>query len=248
MREVIKKIWKNIMYFFTKIYLIDKNIFLVNQINKIPKYELSYSQYGQDSYILHKLFNYKNKGVFLDVGGNDPINCNNTYLFEKSGWTGIAIEPQTDFNEAWENNRKTELLNYVIGEENKKVNFISGGEKENGLSGVEGYNKVSKNNQNKIEKEQKRLDSILIERNINKVDLLSIDVEGYEMNVLKSIDFKRIDIKVIVIENNIGFTWLPIVGKYFGNELGNNNIRRFLRRKGYKQIARIMCDDVFVKN
>lgn len=113
---------------------------------------------------------------------------------------------------------------------------------------MEGYNKVSKNNQNKIEKEQRRLDSILMERNMNKVDLLSIDVEGYEMNVLKSLDFNKIDVNVIVIENNIGFTWLPVIGKYFGNELGNNKIRKFLRKKGYKQIARIMCDDVFVKN
>lgn len=248
MRDQIKKIWKFIILRVSRVYILDKGVFIINKLENLPKEDNSYSQFKQDVYIKNKFFKDKQDGMFVDVGGNDPINCNNTYLFEKAGWTGIAIEPQTDFNEAWRNNRKAELLNYVIREENKKVNFISGGEKENGLSGVEGYNKVSKNNQNKIEKEQRRLDSILMERNMNKVDLLSIDVEGYEMNVLKSLDFNKIDVNVIVIENNIGFTWLPVIGKYFGNELGNNKIRKFLRKKGYKQIARIMCDDVFVKN
>lgn len=247
MRNFIKKIWKFLMYKISKFYILDKDIFLVNRLENIAKCNESYSQFGQDSYIYNKFFKNKVNGIFVDVGANHPVDCSNSYIFEQKGWTGLAIEPQERFRGLWKENRKTECLDYVIGEKAKKITFIDGGEEEHGLSGVEGYNKVSKNKQNKIEKDQVRLDFILISRNILNVDFLSVDVEGYEMEVLKSINFEKINIQVIVIENNIGFKWLPIVGKYFGNELGNNKIRRFLKNKGYKQVARIMCDDVFVK-
>lgn len=75
-------------------------MFIINKLENLPKEDNSYSQFKQDVYIKNKFFKDKQDGMFVDVGGNDPINCNNTYLFEKAGWTGIAIEPQTDFNEA----------------------------------------------------------------------------------------------------------------------------------------------------
>jgi FkbM family methyltransferase len=183
----------------------------------------------------------------VDVGGNEPIHCNNTYLFELNNWSGIAIEPQDKLRVLWSTNRKAECLDYVIGKEDKDVVFVEGGDEEHGLSGVDEFNKVSDKNKHKIVKHQKRLDEILLEKNLISIDFLSIDVEGYEMQVLESVDFEKVDIKVICIENNINFTNIPIIGKYIGGELGNNVIRKFLRKRGYRQVARLMCDDVFIK-
>ena len=57
MRKFIKRIWKKIMFSLTKIYLFDKSIYLVNQIENLPKSEKTYSQFGQDSYVFNILFN-----------------------------------------------------------------------------------------------------------------------------------------------------------------------------------------------
>ena len=236
------------MYRITKFY-IGKEVFLVNEIQNIPKFEKSFSQFGQDSYIFNKLFKNKNHGTFVDVGGNDPVNGNNTYLFEMNGWNGIAVEPQDKLRFLWKDLRKTKCLDSVIGPEEKQIVFVEGGDSENGLSGVKNFNKVSNKNPGKLEtvKMQKRLDQILIENNLQNLDYLSIDVEGYEMEVLKSIDFNKINIELICLENNSGFTTFPVIGEKLGSELGSYKIRRFLKSKNYKQVARIICDDIFIK-
>lgn len=203
----------------------------------------SYSQFGQDLFVFEKLFGRKKSGFFVDVGGHHPVEGNNTYLFEQNGWEGIAIEPQEKFRNMWVANRRADCLNCVIGDENKEVSFVEGGA-EDGFSGVEGFNKVSKDYK-KITCEQKKLADVLGGR--KDVDYLSIDVEGYEMNVLKGIDFTGINIKVIELENDLGLKWLPFIGKQLAKELGDNAIRIFLKKKGYKHVARIYCDDFFVK-
>jgi FkbM family methyltransferase len=248
MRKYIKHIWKSMMYFVIKMYLKDSNIHIINEVENLPKDQVTYSQFGQDTYVFNNLFNQRKNGVFVDVGANDPVKCSNTYLFETNGWTGLAIEPQDTLRDLWPKTRKTICIDNVIGPETKDITFVEGDESEHGLAGIKGFNKVSENNQKEIIKKQRRLDEILIERNITKVDYLSIDVEGYEMSVLESIDFSKVYIQVIGIENDLGFEHLPFIGKKLASELGNKKIREFIISKGYKQVGRIMCDDFFIKN
>lgn len=57
----------------------------------------SNSQAGQDIFVLSCL-NYKRNGTFLEIGSNDPININNSYILEKEyGWSGIMIEYEPRF-------------------------------------------------------------------------------------------------------------------------------------------------------
>ena len=64
-----------------------------------------------------------------------------------------------------------------------------------------------------------------------KIDLLSLDTEGGELEILKHIDFEKFDIKAIVVENQ--YDPAPI--------------RDFLKTKGYGLAQHIQIDDVFVK-
>jgi hypothetical protein len=50
----------------------------------------------------------------------------------------------------------------------------------------------------------RRLDELLDECQIQHVDFLSIDVEGGELGVVKSLDFSRINVIAMAIENNYG--------------------------------------------
>ena len=68
------------------------------------------------------------------------------------------------------------------------------------------------------------------------IDYLSLDIEGAEFAVLKTIDFEKVDIKVISLENFM-------IGKIFEGE--GTTIRYFLSGKGYKKVATVGQDDIY---
>jgi hypothetical protein len=65
----------------------------------------NYSQIGQDIFV-QKLIG--NAGYFVEIGGHHPININNTYLLELSGWNGISLDI-VDYRDEWKI-RKTPFL------------------------------------------------------------------------------------------------------------------------------------------
>lgn len=74
------------------------------------------------------------------------------------------------------------------------------------------------------------LNDLLNEQNISHVDYLSIDTEGGEFDILRSIDFSRISIDVIDVENNYREAFEP-----------------FLATFGYKKIASLGADEIYKK-
>ena len=62
-------------------------------VDKIPRqyFVKSYSQEGEDM-ILRRLFERKDKGVYIDVGAHHPKKFSNTYYFYKKGWSGINLD------------------------------------------------------------------------------------------------------------------------------------------------------------
>jgi hypothetical protein len=68
----------------------------------------SYSQAGQDLYALQ--FN-KNKlnGYFIDIGCQDPIFINNTYLLEQHGWNGLSFDIE-NYHVSYQEQRKTKFI------------------------------------------------------------------------------------------------------------------------------------------
>ena len=83
-----------------------------------------------------------------------------------------------------------------------------------------------------INVETKRLETILNEHKISNINYLSIDVEGGEYEVIKSINFDKVFIDVIGFENNYSDTSIPII--------------KYLEEKNYKVIKK--CLDIFMIN
>lgn len=244
-KDVAKVAWKAGMRTALRAYARQPSL-SINNTSSVADGKVSHSEYGQDRFVLDRMFAGKKDGVFVDVGGNHPTDCSNSYLLEQNGWTGVAIEPQAYLRALWPALRTTECLGCVVGPENTNITFLQPDPSEHGLAGVVGFNNVAKGGQH-ITLPQRRLRDILQERGISHVDYLSVDVEGYEMSVLRSIDFDQVQIEVIGIENASGFPRVPIIGRRLGLELGSNELRRFLRDKGYDYIARIAFDDFFVR-
>ena len=71
-------------------------------------------QIAQDLYVL-KCTNYKYNGTFLEIGSNDPIKINNTYLLEKNyNWSGIMIEYDNSFSDLYKKYRP--LSKFIISD------------------------------------------------------------------------------------------------------------------------------------
>ena len=79
------------------------------------------------------------------------------------------------------------------------------------------------------------LDKLLEDRSITNALLMFIDVEGFEIDVLRGINLNMINIKAIVLENNV-------------TAFGSEEVRKYLKDQGYVFYARIdWLDDVFIR-
>ena len=80
--------------------------------------------------------------------------------------------------------------------------------------------------------QSKTLNSILKDSNFSKkkIDFLNLDIEGNEINALKSLDFYKYRPKLICIEIH------KTIGRKKMNQLKNNPLYKFLIKRGYKQI------------
>jgi len=143
----------------------------------------------------------KNK-FFVEAGGSDPRDQNNTELLEKNGWNGIIIEPKKEFNDLYRNLRPKSIIeNYVLVSNGHKEETIYGDFSHYMMGGV--INIHNFDSWNPSEYPCATLDKILKKNHIKEVDFFSLDVEGYENQVLKGINFNEVFFHVIVLEKHI---------------------------------------------
>ncbi len=187
--------------YLRKLYIF-YNIYLRNR-----KFLKKGTQFGEDEYILN-LFEKNYKGKFLDVGCYHPTRHNNTFLMYNNGWSGINIDLNPLAIELFNFMRPRDInINIAISdsEDEKKLFFIDELNTQNTLD--ENQLNFLKNHHNIkdheiIEKKirTKSLDKILDEHKFHNIDFMNLDVEGHELNVLKTINFEKIKIKYLCIE------------------------------------------------
>lgn len=182
------------------------------------------SQDNQDRYLETNVFKGFRNGVFVDVGAHDGVTINNTLFFERHrDWTGICVEPLPDIFEKLKSNRKCMTLQYAIDTNDGVTEFVRNTGYTEMLSGILSYyDRRHENRKNReirqmggtsslIKVSTKKLSTIFDEHEVDHVHYLSVDVEGGEFAVIKSIDFDKVFIDVIDFENNYGDVSQPIV-------------------------------------
>ena len=201
-----------------------------------------YGQFGTDR-IIKEYFPGVSTGNCIEIGAVDGRFISNTLHFEECGWNVLCIEPIPFYFAELIKNRKN-CLNFAVTNENidnipfTVVTMNNGN--QSSISGltiderlIESHNNLGLNpNKQIIYVNGRRLDWI-IEDNFNHktIDFISIDTEGNELDVLKSFDVNKYNIKLLVIENNF-------------NEPG---IENYLTQFGWIKDKRVEVNDFYVK-
>ncbi|NCC71041.1 FkbM family methyltransferase [bacterium] len=233
--NMIKKIIKNKLPRFYKKAVKIKN-------NLTPFYKKSYSQFGEDM-VLNSFIIEENiqKGFFIDIGAYHPKKYSNTYFFYKKGWSGINIDANPGSMRKFNKHRKRDINIEVAIDNTEK-------EKEIFLYEDGAYNTLSKNRVNILKNEEIKIKEIkkiktqkltnILDKYLSNnqlIDFMSIDVEGLDLEILKSNDWNKYKPKFILIElhfNNV-------------KEIFNNNVYKFLIEKNYKLISIIRITLLF---
>ena len=181
-----------------------------------------HAQHGQDYYV-DKLFLDKKlkKGTFVEVGALRGKEYSNTWYFEKAyDWTGILIEAEEKYYNELKKNRPLSKVykKAACGTGVERVKFAS--------STVFGWGGIFKYYDDSIWKKKVRniqevecvqLNDILEENNMKHIDYMTIDVEGAELEIIKSIDFDRFNITYLQVERVV-HNEEQIISKYLLQE------------------------------
>src|SRR5262245_19851459 len=185
-------------------------------------------------------------GVFVEVGAARPDFLSVSALFRSRGWKIIAIEPIPDFCEL---QRKAghEVLQYACGETDQDdVDFtVVDSHHTDYADGKVSYESFSslgikpsyatlkpQLDKRTIKVKVRRLDTILKEHapDVGRIDVLSIDVEGWELEVLRGLDLVKYRPKVMIVENLFD----------------ERSYRTFARSKGYTLWRQLPPNDIYV--
>jgi FkbM family methyltransferase len=166
-----------------------------------------YSQHEEDR-LLWDFFCGQVTGICVEVGGFDGETFSNTLAFEEHGWKTIIVEPMPSYSLKISQRRPSaRLFCCAAGSEEKliKLKIAHGAE---ALSTTTN----SSHHLDRIRKEggaleeivvpMRTLDSILKEEKIEKIDFITIDVEGGELDVLNGFNMQLWQPAVVILENN----------------------------------------------
>jgi FkbM family methyltransferase len=157
----------------------------------------SYSMINEDN-IIDWLTGYKKCGTYIDIGAYRPDEINNTKLFYQRGWRGINIEPSKSGYDMFVKERPDDK-NYNCAIGNGEIEYFGS---DNESSGNTCDKNVAKTRGMKSlgTIKLKPLREIFEENGLTTVDFISMDVEGYEMEILKSNDWNKYRANVLCIE------------------------------------------------
>lgn len=195
----------------------------------------SKSQSREDQMLL-TWFNGLCNGTYIEMGALDGLTFSNSYLFEKQlAWSGVLIElSPSDYEKLKVNRPDNILINAAVCNERKKIHYLTN--HKTGTGAVDGiyefmpesfrsrwWNEVTLENPGNQVKE---IDCIPLSELLEKTpytyfDFYSLDVEGAELEVLKSIDFDKFSFGILFVEADQH------------NPRKNLALRIFVESKGY---------------
>ena len=204
----------------------------------------SFSQEGEDMALYNRFFNYKN-GFFIELGAMDGVIYSNTLFFEKYlNWTGVLIEPTPDqFQKLTVNRPNCHNFNFAISLIDGEVEFVGGSALGGMTHTMIDYHREAWKLEESFGKpflvKSKPIKDVVKDLNIEMVDFFSIDVEGGEIEVLKTWDW-NIPVYLVLLE--IGYPHIPNAVEK------NEECRDFLKSQGFVLEGQISINEIWVNH
>jgi len=215
---------------------------------KLRSKKESYS-FGTVDLLINYFFKNKLNGFYVDVGCQNPISNNNTYLLHKNkNWKGINIDLDPENIKLFNISRPNDInINEVLSSSVKEMNLYFYHKK----SAINTISKEIADRQNAKVKEIKKistttLDLILEKNNVQKINYLSIDVEGHEFDVLSGFSIQKYNPDIVSIEylniNSIKFEF------HYNNidDVINSQIYKYFVSNNYNLVNWNHADLIFV--
>jgi FkbM family methyltransferase len=226
------------------------NYMLRNTVSKIKrlirppcKFQHSFSMEGEDGILRHFFSNKKGPGFYVDVGAHHPSRFSNTYGFYQDGWRGINIDPLPSVMESFVKIRPRDInLEIAIAEKAGCLTYYMFNEpalntfdpvvakKHDGPNGykIVGTKVIQTRPLRLVLAEQLPAGQV--------IDFLSIDVEGFDMEVLRSNDWLRFKPEVVLAEDLDANSISQAI---------DSPVTRYLNSMGYELFAKTLVTMFF---
>jgi len=212
----------------------------------IKSYQLSlkannfYSQNGED--IIIEKYLQEKKGFYLDIGSGDPVRGSNTFFLYKKGWAGILIDPLTrNIFSSKIIRRKDKIVQGLVGASNENYPFFEMYPYEHSTTNKEIVNDLIARRRAKLVKKVHlntfSVSELKLSINLDQPSLLSVDCEGLDLEVIKTIDLKTIKFRVICAED-----------LDFNSVSKTSEINQYLNENGYEIVDRAGPSSIYVKS
>ncbi|MDX2135258.1 MAG: FkbM family methyltransferase [Saprospiraceae bacterium] len=206
----------------------------------------SYSQDGEDVVLLSFFESLKGyTGFYVDVGAHHPVRFSNTLAFYRKGWKGINIDPTPGSMRPFKWLRARDInLEIGIGSQKSELTFFCFNEPA--LNTFDAKLAAERNSGNPY-KIIKTVSvpvlplRVVLENHLPKgqhIDFLSVDVEGLDLEVLKSNDWVKFRPAYVLVED----LFVDI------KSLEESEVYRFLSQNGYKLIAVLKRTYIYVQD
>jgi len=209
LRLVYKSKWDE-MFTLSYFYWNDPFLQLFSEPERIKELiPYSKSQVRQDLFVLQEL-NFKSNGFFVEIGSASGVEMSNTWLLEKKfQWKGILSEPSLQYRDSLPKKRSAYIDNYFCWSQSGiQKEFLELG--DSGLSTLSDFAADGIHGPTRMSSQGKRyvVESISLEELLKKynapknIDYISVDVEGSELEILRTFSFDKYEVKIWTIEHN----------------------------------------------
>jgi FkbM family methyltransferase len=219
----------------------------ISKTRNLADAKISFSQCGEDLLVQY-IFMLKGieKPSYIDIGANDPYQLSNTAIFYEKGSRGLNIDANPLLIDRFKIHRpEDQNLNIGVGAEEEELDFFIINDHTLSSFSRGEVDKILATGKYFVDKVVK-IKLISINRILDKYcdgkfpDFLSLDVEGIDFEIVKSIDFDRHWPKVICVE----------AAEYSarGDGARKNDLINFIVSKGYTEYANTNLNAILVKN
>jgi FkbM family methyltransferase len=186
---------------------------ITSTIRRENLYDEINGQMWQDAWVISHLPSPNVDNYFVDIGAAYPRKYSNTYLLQfKFGWSGVLVEPNPYLVEDLRQERLAQNVTIVqsaVGQKDGKADFLEFGPLSSLIesSNLDIYGDLRKKHRSEgaetfsvdVVNPKTLLRNVAAPKNIS---LLSVDVEGLDLEILKAFPFSEFNVHLVCVEHN----------------------------------------------